>query len=84
MQKLIFAVAFVVVGSISNEAWATKINTTVSSVQKECGNKIGCSKTCGSTSCDYECKGKNCTVTINMVSGGGGRSGSSGTGTKAQ
>ena len=83
MQKLAFVTAIAAFGLLVDTAWAAPvtITTTKGDVQKQCGNKVGCSTACGSTSCDYGCdkKGK-CTVTINLVHprGGGGGSASSG------
>ena len=45
---------------------ATTISTTKADVKKQCGNSVGCSTACGSTTCDYGCKGSKCTVTINL------------------
>jgi hypothetical protein len=81
MSKLVLVAAVAAFGLLVDAAWAAPvtISTTQSSVQKQCGNKLGCSTSCGSTSCDYECnkKGTKCTVTINLAhpTGGGPASG---------
>lgn len=73
MQKLAYAVTIAASGLFVGTALAAPvtIGTTQSSVQKQCGNKLGCSTACGSTSCDYECKKGKCTVTINLAGAGG-------------
>lgn len=74
MPKLVLVTAIAAFGLLVDAAWAAPvtIGTTQSSVQKQCGNKLGCSTSCGSTSCDYQCdkdkKGNTtCTVTINLA-----------------
>jgi hypothetical protein len=83
MRKLVLAAAIAAFGLLVDAAWAAPvtITTTQGDVQKQCGNKLGCSTSCGGTSCDYQCskgkKGTTCTVTINLVrpTGGGPESG---------
>jgi hypothetical protein len=81
MPKLVLVAAIAASGLLVDAAWAkpVTIQTTQTSVQKQCGNKLGCSTFCGSTSCDYECKGKKCTVTINIARPGGSAPTSGGT-----
>lgn len=80
MSKLVLIMAIAAFGLFAGAAWAkpVTISTTQGDVQKQCGNKLGCSAFCGRASCDYECKGKKCTVTISDVHAGGSGSTSGG------
>jgi hypothetical protein len=86
MQRLALVTAIAAFGLLVDTAWAAPVTvtTTKGDVQKQCGNKVGCSTACGSTSCDYGCdkKGK-CTVTIDLVRPRGGRGGSASSGVNA-
>jgi hypothetical protein len=70
MKKFIFLAVVAAYGLLAGDAWATKIDTTRASVDKECGlnqdgsHKSGCTRSCGRASCHYHCDGNNCTVNI--------------------
>lgn len=58
--------------SASEVRAATVLPTTKADVKRECGGKLGCIHSCGSTKCIYGCKGSNCTVSIELKVGAGG------------
>jgi hypothetical protein len=59
MQKFVFGMAFAAFGLLAGGALATTIATTRGEVNKQCGaGAAGCSKACGSTTCDYGCTKK--------------------------
>jgi hypothetical protein len=67
MRKMIFAVAFAVLGFLTTEASAvTVLTTTQGDVKKECGGQTVCTAPCGGTLCSYYCKdpSQQCTVTV--------------------
>jgi len=67
MRKMIFAVAFAVVGFLTTEASAvTVLNTTQADVKKQCAGQTECTTACGSTLCSYNCNdpSKQCTVAV--------------------
>ena len=72
MKSFLFA-AVVAAGSflVANDVWATKIETTRSTVNAQCNTSgsgdVNCTKTCGSTTCDFSCKGDKCSVNIRQV-----------------
>lgn len=68
MRKLVLIVTMTVLALSANEVRAaTVLHTTKAAVLGQCNNKTHCFKNCGSTTCKYNCKGKNCTVTIYIV-----------------
>jgi hypothetical protein len=67
MRKMIFTVAFAVLGFLTTEASAvTVLTTTQGDVKKQCGGKTECTTGCGSTLCSYNCNDpkKQCTVAV--------------------
>ena len=69
MKSFVFA-AVVAAGSllVANDVWATKVETSRDTVNAQCGTSgtgnVNCTKTCGSTTCDFSCKDNKCSVTI--------------------
>jgi hypothetical protein len=74
MQKLVFVVTLAAFSLLTGGAWAkTVLHVTKADVLTQSGNGHGCNNVdCGHTTCNYQCKGSKCTVTINLTRQEGG------------